>query len=376
MQKILIIDDEVHNLRIITELIMAVREKSEIYQTANSPDALWKATEKQPDLIMLDWSMPDITCVELINKFKTTLETQNTPIIILTDVSVSLTEIEEALQAGAIDYLRKPIDEMELLARVNAGLKLSRLYQAIRKSEQMLHRQRQRLDDLSREQNQLMAIVSHDLRSPLNKALGLLQFLPLEGDLNEAQRADMKMIENVLEGGRKLIDDLLTISVKEADMSKLEMRQIDITDWAKDMIATFIPTAEKKNIKLHLKAPEVCLLQSNEENLNRILDNLLSNAIKFSYPEKNIYLDIEVKDDRLCLSVRDEGQGISSEDQKLMFRKFQKLQAKPTGDEQSTGLGLSIIKTLVTQLQGEIRVQSEVGVGTTFHILLPLHFNN
>lgn len=375
MHKILIVDDEVNNLRAITDLIMAVREKSEIYQTANSYDAIWKATEKQPDLIMLDWSMPDATCVELIHKFKTTVETQNTPIIILTDNTVSLAEIEDAIQAGAVDYLRKPIDEMELLARVNAGLKLSRLYQAIRKSEVALQRQRLQLEDLSREQNELMAIVSHDLRSPLNKALGLLQFIPLDGELNDAQKTDIKMIENVLEGGRKLIDDILTINAKEADMGKLDTKEIDIVAWLKNLIADFEPTAMKKDIKIHIETPEECTIESNEENLNRILDNLLSNAIKFSYPHKNVYVTLTLQEDRLAMSVKDEGQGISTDDQKLMFKKFQKLNAKPTGGEQSTGLGLSIIKTLVTQLKGDIRVKSEVGKGTTFIITLPLTLN-
>ncbi len=373
MQKILIVDDEINNLRVITNLILAVREKSEIYQTANSHDAIWKATEKEPDLILLDWSMPDLTCIELINRFKTTVETQNTPIIILTDAHILPVEIEEALQAGAVDYLTKPIDEMELLARVNAGLKLSRLYQAIRKSEAAIQRQRIQLEELSREQNYLLAIVSHDLRSPLNKALGLLQFLPLDGTLNDAQRTDMEMIANVLEDGRKLIDDILTINAKEADMEKIKFQNIDLVDWLKDMVADFVPSAEKKNIQLHLETPETCPLQSNRENLTRILDNLLSNALKFSYPNRNIYITLQIHTENIQLSVRDEGQGISENDQKLMFRKFQKLQAKPTGGESSTGLGLSIIKTLVNQLQGEIAVQSEVGKGTNFVITLPAH---
>jgi signal transduction histidine kinase len=376
MQKILIVDDEVSHLGAVGKLITDVRDKCEVFQTANTHDALWNAVERQPDLIMLDWSMKDIACLELINQFKTNVTTQNTPIIVITENHVSLAEIENALQAGAIDYLRKPIDQMELLARVNAGLKLSRLYQAIKRSEQALQRQRAQLDELLREQNHLLAIVSHDLRSPLNKALGLLQFLPYDGDLTEAQKMSIQMMEKVLDGGRKLIDDILIINAKEADMGAMEMKELDLVVWLKNVIVHFSPTAENKNITLHLIAPETCLLQSNEENLTRIIDNLLSNAIKFSYPDTNVYITLKLQDDRVLIAVRDEGQGMSEQDQQLMFKKFQKLSAKPTGNEHSTGLGLSIIKTLVTQLQGDIRVKSELGKGTTFTISLPYLVHN
>jgi signal transduction histidine kinase len=373
MQKILIIDNDVSHLAKLGNLITEVREKSEVYQTANGQNALWTAVEKQPDLIMLSWNITDMNCLELIHKFKGNITTQNTPIIILTEEYVSLSEIEDALQAGAIDYLRKPIDQMELLARVNSGLKLSRLYQAIKRSEQALQRQRAQLDELLREQNHLLAIVSHDLRSPLNKALGLMQFLPYDGVLNEAQKMSINMIEKVLEGGRKLIDDILIINAKEADVGIIETQKIDMVVWLQNIVNTFKPHADHKSITLHLSAPPECIIHSNEENLGRIIDNLLSNAIKFSYPQKNVYITLENSFDatRVELSVKDEGQGMSEQDQQLMFKKFQKLSAKPTGNEHSTGLGLSIIKTLVTQLHGDIRVKSELGKGTTFTISLP-----
>ncbi len=372
MQKILIIDDEVSNLISIATLITEVRDKYEIYQTANSKDAIWIATEKKPDLIMLDWSMPDVNCIDVINKFKTNITTQNTPIILLTEIAVSVSEIDLAFQAGATDYLHKPINQMELLARVNAGLKLSRLYQAVKRSEAALQRQRQQLDDLSREQNHLMTIVSHDLRSPLNKALGLIQFLPYDGDINEAQKQCINMIEKVLEEGRKLIDDILIINAQEADAGGLEIKTIDMNIWTLSLIEHFKPIADKKSIAIHFEAVKPCVIKSNEGNLMRIVDNLLSNAIKFSHPNTNVYVLLQIEDNRCQLSVKDEGQGMSEQDQQLMFKKFQKLSAKPTGNEASTGLGLSIIKALVNQLQGDILVKSELDKGTTFTISLPI----
>jgi signal transduction histidine kinase len=105
--------------------------------------------------------------------------------------------------------------------------------------------------------------------------------------------------------------------------------------------------------------------------LSRILDNLLTNAIKFSDVGKNIYLNILPEKNSVVISLRDEGPGISEDDQKIMFKMFQKLSAKATGKESSNGLGLSIIKVLVDKLKGEIEVNSELGVGTEFRIKLP-----
>ena len=100
------------------------------------------------------------------------------------------------------------------------------------------------------------------------------------------------------------------------------------------------------------------------------MDNLISNAIKFTPSGRRIYLDLANGGDGAVFSIRDEGPGISKEDQKKMFRKFQRLSAKPTGGESSTGLGLSIVKSLVERLDGQIDVESQLGKGTTFRIKL------
>jgi len=105
--------------------------------------------------------------------------------------------------------------------------------------------------------------------------------------------------------------------------------------------------------------------------LCRILDNLLTNAMKFSENGKTIHLNIWEENKKIYFSIKDEGPGISEEDQKKMFKKFQKLGAQPTAGESSTGLGLSIIKALVGKLSGQIEVKSQLGKGSEFIIILP-----
>lgn len=236
-----------------------------------------------------------------------------------------------------------------------------------------IERKNIRLEDLDREKNSLMNIVAHDLKAPLNKIAGAAQLLPNLGDLNEEQNEFAQMIKKVAFEGKKFIEDLL-------DINAIEQQKPEAVNWEKIQLESFInksiigyrQQAEGKKIQLHflpqLNATEI---DTDRSYLNRIIDNLVSNAIKFSPQEKNIYISATENPQQVSISIKDEGPGISPEDQKKMFKKFQKLSARPTAGESSTGLGLSIIKTLVERLHGEISVSSELGKGTEFTVVLP-----
>lgn len=236
-----------------------------------------------------------------------------------------------------------------------------------------IERKNVRLEDLDREKNSLMNIVAHDLKAPLNKVAGAAQLLPNLGDLNEDQEEFVNMIKKVAVEGKKFIEDLL-------DINAIEQQKPEAITWEKIKLEQLISTsiigykqqAENKKIVLHLDSQlNGTDIEADRSYLNRILDNLVSNAIKFSPQEKNIYITATENGKHVHISIKDEGPGISEADQKKMFKKFQKLSARPTSGESSTGLGLSIIKTLVERLHGEINVNSELGKGTEFVVTLP-----
>jgi signal transduction histidine kinase len=376
MHKILLIDDELTHIQTIARHLEEVKDRYEFALTVNSELAIKITLEKTPDLIIMDWGMPQVNGKALISYFKNQITTQNLPIIILTEADLSTEELERALRAGAMDYLRKPVVKTELLARINAGIKLSKLYQTIQKGEKALSNQRTKLEEMTQAQNHLMSIVAHDLKAPLNKVLGLVQLMPMVGELNHEQQSYVQMINKVVEGGRKLIDDILIINSYESSFETISPEKINMVDFLQEILKTFEQTANTKNIQLHLATPEEPVeIEGEADSLSRIFDNLLSNALKFTYRDKSIYINIEsINQIGIVISIKDEGQGISAEDQKKMFRKFQKLSARPTGGESSTGLGLSIIKVLVEKLGGKIDFESAVGKGTTFYVHLPFKY--
>lgn len=359
MKKILVIDDDALNIEKIIQYLDN-KDKYEILSAQNGNIACEIAYQSIPDLILLDWKMPEMSGEEVLTSLKNQQQTKKIPIIVMVGASSSNQDSALALEKGALDYIRKPINHNELIARVNSGLKISKLYQEIQENEEEL--------------NDLMGIVAHDLKSPLNKVLGLIQLLPLVGELNNEQKLYIEMVNKVIESGRKLIDDILIINEHESHFDTLNLEVFNVNDAILELINTHQNQTKQKNILIQFTSTVQDLeFISDKDAIIRVLDNLLSNALKFSFPDKSIFVSLKVEKDEVIISIKDEGQGISEEDQQKMFRKFQKLSAKPTGGENSTGLGLSIIKVLIEKLKGKITFESQVGLGTTFFVHLPLN---
>ncbi len=262
----------------------------------------------------------------------------------------------------------------ETLAQVQAQkVQIEQQNTQLQSQKKEIEQKNARLEDLDREKNSLMNIVAHDLKAPLNKIAGAAQLLPNLGDLNEEQEEFVQMIRKVAFEGKKFIEDLLDINaIEQQKPEAINWEKVDLENFLIPVVNSYRQQAENKKIQLHFDQQlNTKIIDADRSYLNRILDNLVSNAIKFSPQEKNIYISAVENSHVISIAVKDEGPGISPEDQKKMFKKFQKLSARPTAGESSTGLGLSIIKTLVERMNGKISVNSELGKGTEFIIELP-----
>lgn len=245
--------------------------------------------------------------------------------------------------------------------------------ETVEEQNKLLNEKNSRLKELHQEKDGIIGIVAHDLRSPIAKTQGLIELIKNAGPLNEKQQEFSHLIKNVCRNGMSLIEDLLMINMAENKATTAKYRSIEVNKFAEELVRNYKTPAEQKNITLHyssnLSAQQY--IHSDRDYLTRILDNLLSNAIKFTFPYHAIYFDITDKGEQIIFTIKDEGQGMNEEDKKNLFKKFKRLSARPTGGETSTGLGLSIVKTLVEKLEGQIIVESEVGKGTTFTLQLP-----
>jgi signal transduction histidine kinase len=226
--------------------------------------------------------------------------------------------------------------------------------------------QKEQLELLNEEKNKLIGMVAHDLRTPLNSVKGLINLTLLEE--NEAEKEHfMELIAISTDRMTDMVNRILDVSALESKTLNLKMEQVDLVEILNQLIVVFRINAEKKNQKMQLiNNCDSALVVIDKNYFIQVLENLVSNAVKYSEygTEINIQLDRE-KDDFL-ITVRDQGPGISEEDQNELFKEYSTLSSMTTGGEKSTGLGLSIVKKYVEAMQGKIWCKSELGMGSRF----------
>ena len=242
----------------------------------------------------------------------------------------------------------------------------------IRNVNHQLFLQNEQLDDLLGEKDNWINLMAHDLKAPLNSIGGLLDLLRENDIALDVKQDIIKNITFSVDKGTELISQLLEIARLEAGEVGADIKTTDLNELVTETESLFQPYARKKAITLVTQLPNDRVeLETDSIHAQRILENLVSNAIKFSPQGKKVELILEKGQDEYMIHVRDEGPGLTQEDQKNLFRKFQKLSARPTGGEASTGLGLSIVKQLALRINAEILVSSIPGKGATFTLRLP-----
>jgi len=230
-----------------------------------------------------------------------------------------------------------------------------------------------KLGDMNELKNKFLGIASHDLRNPIYIIRSYSEILRDSslGPVNEKQRKLLNKIFDSSEFMRSLLDNLLDISKIESGTITINKDRNDFNDLIINQIEIHQLIAKKKNISLHFEKEKILPLEFDKNAIAQVVDNYIGNAIKFTPLDSHIHITTKNLGERVQFLVKDEGPGISNEDQKLLFGEFQTLSAKPTGGEKSTGLGLAIAKKLVNLHGGDVGVISEVGQGATFFFTLP-----
>lgn len=339
---ILLIDDELQNIHLITHLLsQAGYRVSALTQT----DKLWNALPQiQPSLILLDVVMPQISGYELCRQLKEKSEYADIPIVFLT-AQDSEADLAEAFDSGGADYISKPFSATELLARVRNHL--------------ILRVQHQRLMALNQEKNEILAVASHDVRGPLANISMSAQLLfrnPEKFDTETFQL--IKIMATSAQRCLDMVNDMLDVHRIEADFEKMSMTKVSLKRCLEELYKLHQAWAERKELQLSFSLPEDDLwVHSEPKMLTQVFENLVSNAIKYSPKQTQISLWVELLDLHYLVHIQDQGPGFSPQDREKMYQKFAKLSARPTDNEQSSGLGLSIVKDICDRLDIGLELQ-------------------
>ncbi|MCX6148594.1 MAG: HAMP domain-containing sensor histidine kinase [Candidatus Kapabacteria bacterium] len=227
--------------------------------------------------------------------------------------------------------------------------------------------------DLNKAKNEFLGIVAHDLKNPLasiNMSATLISsYHDKMGKEDIIKRSnDIQTTANRM---NELIKNLLDINRLETGKFTINLSEVSINEVINEIVTNFITYSQSKNIEVKFNFEKEYIVNSDKDKLFQILENLISNAIKYSPQGKIVKIQFSIVDSFTRISVIDDGPGLSDEDKSKLFEKFTRLSAKPTGGENSTGLGLSIVKKLAQAIGGNVGCNSELGAGSEFYVDLP-----
>ncbi len=354
---LLVVDDQEINIQIVGGALGKLG--FELMPASSGLQALQRLAVRRPDLILLDLLMPEMDGFEVCRQIRENPGWADIPIIFLSSADEKGL-IVRALESGGVDYITKPFNSAELVTRVRTHLALKRA--------------RDELKQLAEDRDELLGILTHDLKNHLG---GMDMSAQMLRDRAEAM-ADPKlrlMAENISQSSGQMLAFLKEfLANASADHGwKLVTEPVSLSDAVARAVQQHQGAAKRKQLTLQSVFPAMgTLVQADAAALNQVLDNLLSNAIKFSSAGKQVRLTVCPPGARyLECQVQDEGPGFSEKDKAGMFRRYGRLSARPTGGEPSTGLGLSIVKKLVLAMHGELACESTPGNGATFAFRLP-----
>ena len=246
--------------------------------------------------------------------------------------------------------------------------------QKIREQKEEIERKNADLISLNEEKNNLIGIVAHDLKSPVNQIKGLLSLVKMTSKPEDESANYLNMTEQSALRLSDMISKILNIEAVESKQLNVKIEPINLSEVVLDNVKRSMVEAKHKEIELHTSLADHITVQADLSYTDQVIENLLSNALKFSPPNKKIYININIQHTAAVVEIRDEGPGLSEDDKKKLFRKYQKLSATPTGNESSTGLGLAIVKKFIDAMGAEIWCESEIGKGASFFVKFNLAF--
>ncbi len=373
-KKVLIIEDD----KDITDLVEIHLQDLgySLDKAYDGESGLSKALSGSYDLVLLDLMLPKLEGLEVCKRIRE--QDKALPILMLTSRSEEMDKIL-GLALGADDYIIKPFSIRELIARVKANLRsveaikeeVSKATDAFNKMAATIEANIQEIKNNDRLRRDLIANISHDLRSPLASIQGYLETIMIkEEKLSSTERRDyLEIVYKNFQRLNRLVDDLLELSKLDAKQIKPKPEHFSIAELTQDVVLKFKPQAEKQHITIHSDFPSgIPIVEGDIGMIERALSNLLDNALIYTPEKGTVTVELQDKEKKVSVKVTDNGKGISDTDLPRVFDRFYR--ADKSRSTEGTGLGLAITKKIIDAHHGEITVQSHLNKGTTFQFEL------
>ena len=362
--KILIVDDVVSNVLLLK--ILLSNEKFQVC-TANCGNmAIEQAKAEKPDLILLDVMMPDISGFDAAIILRKDPETTDIPIIFLTALN-NPSDLVKGFQVGANDFLTKPFNKDELLVRVMHQI-------ALVAAKRIIQKQNSDLQATIKNRDKMYSVIAHDLRSPMASIRMVLNLVmsAVTPDIIGPELFDLLDKANKeSEDCHDLLDNLLKWTKSQTGRLNVVQQELDLNDIIPGVVEIYNMIALTKKIKLvYTGSKDPVVVLADNDMLKTIVRNFISNAIKFSPDESTIEISMKPEGEFAKISIKDHGVGISPDRIETLFHKGETTYG--TDGEEGSGLGLQLCKDFATKIGGDVMVESVLGEGSTFSVVVPL----
>lgn len=353
--KILIVDDEPANILFLEGFL--TEEGFETITASNGNECLELMKDNKPDTVLLDIMMPEMSGIEVLKTIINDETLKGIPVIMVTAKS-SPEDTKEALSIGAIEYIKKPVDETELLARLNVVLRIKK--------------QEEKLKELVDSKDAFIRIISHDLRTPFTSISGFAQMLYEDEELTRTLSSEHKeFLEHIIKATQfsvNYFNKLLDWTKLGASDLKLILKPTDIAKVLKASVTIFMSKINEKNIKVNTDINSY-IANIDETFFLQAINNIISNAIKFTPREGEISISNTTEDSSgsALIKIEDTGGGIEMSADELFNKTYHKSK-RGTEGEKGTGVGLHICKKILEAHDSDIWFESEAGTGTTFYV--------
>lgn len=363
--KCLIVDDIQENLTALEAMLLS--ERVEVYKANSGDKALDLLLQHDFAFALLDVQMPIMGGLELAEFMRGTEKTKSIPIIFVTADPDKTIEFK-GYESGAVDVLYKPLNERFLLSKVKVFIDL---HEKGRSLQVQLEKAEQTSQELRHEQKlreRFISMLAHDLRTPLAATKITAQML-LKMQPSEKQTTPLKRIISSIARADNMISDLLDASRIEAGKSiPLTIENFELMSHLRETIE------ELKALhgdRFKLTGPEKLEGSWSRDGIRRVIENLASNAVKYGRPDGVITIGVEVGSDDIHLTVHNQGNPLSAEEQSQLFRQYHRSTTAEKSGEKGWGIGLTLVKGIAESLGGKVSVKSSASTGTTFTIIIP-----
>lgn len=362
--RILVVDDEQSNVKLLEANLLPYG--FEVLTATSGEKALQLVSSNSVDLILLDVMMPDIDGFEVTRRLRTNEKTKLTPVVLVTALTETGDKIK-GIEAGCDDFISKPFDKNELLARVKSLLRIKSLQDELEDKYNQLKKLEEMKDSLTH-------MIVHDLNNPLSVISGRLQLLQMEaeGTFSQGQKRNVEEALLATQALKMMIGTLLDINKMEVGRLQLNYENFNLGDIVKEVVdqMNVIAEPDEKILSFDVLA-DIPAVSADKELIKRVIANLVNNAIKFTPPKGSIQIKVfyDSSNNSFYTTVKDTGSGIPEEYLGRIFDKFVQVESKEV--KTGRGLGLTFCKMAVEAHGGKIWVESEPNKGSIFIFTLP-----